>query len=68
MDTAKLKKAMKEKGIGIKEMGERLGISRTAFYRKSNGITEFTLSEIQKICVILELDTPVDIFFASKVS
>ncbi len=68
MDTEKLITAMKAKGIKAKEMQESLGMSRTAFYRKSRGISEFTLSEIQKICEILQLDSPVGIFFNVKVS
>lgn len=68
MDTNKLRGAMKAKGISVMEMGVKLGISRSAFYRKSRGITEFTLREIQKICEILELDSPTEIFFTTKVS
>ena len=59
---------MKKKNVSIAQMCEKLGMSRTAFYRKCRGISEFTLSEIQNILNILELDSPIDIFFASKVS
>lgn len=68
MDAEKLLAAMKQKGVRAKDMCESLGMSRTAFYRKSRGISEFTLSEIQHICEILQLDSPVGIFFSSKVS
>lgn len=68
MDSAKLEYEMKKKKISILQMCEKLGISRSAFYRKCNGYSEFTLSEIQNILNVLDLDSPMDIFFNSKVS
>ncbi len=68
MDYLRLEYEMKKKNVSIAQMCEKLGMSRTAFYRKCRGISEFTLSEIQNILNILELDSPIDIFFASKVS
>ena len=64
MNTALLEYKMKENGKSILDMCKMLGISRSAFYRKCNGKSEFTQSEIQKIVVYLKLDSPVDIFFA----
>jgi hypothetical protein len=55
---------MKENGKSISNMCEMLEISRSAFYRKCIGKSEFTQSEIQKIVDFLKLDSPVDIFFA----
>ena len=68
MDKKKLDYAMAVKNIGINRMCEELHMSRSAFYRKRNGISEFTQSEIAKIVEILELESPVGIFFAEKVS
>jgi transcriptional regulator with XRE-family HTH domain len=68
MDKARLLYEMQKKGISIQEMCDRLNMSRSAFYRKCNGISEFTQGEIQKIVDILELDSPMGIFFAEKVS
>lgn len=51
---------MKERNISIKTMCKKLGISRSAFYRKCNGITEFTLKEIQ---IMLSLGLPGNVFF-----
>ena len=65
MNTALLEYKMKENGKSIANMCEMLGISRSAFYRKCNGKSEFTQSEIQKIVVYLKLDSPVEIFFAN---
>lgn len=68
MDKARLLYEMQKKGISIQEMIEKLSMSRSAFYRKCNGISEFTQGEIQKIVDILDLDSPMGIFFAEKVS
>lgn len=68
MDKALLEYEMKKKGIKIAEMCEILNMSRSAFYRKCNGISEFTLGEIQKIVEVLGLESPMEIFFSPKVS
>lgn len=68
MNSERLQQKMQEKNISEKDMYEALGISRSAFYRKKNGISEFKLKEIQKICQLLEVDSADDIFFNSKVS
>jgi ACT domain-containing protein len=64
MNKALLEDKMKEKGKSISDMCQMLGISRSAFYRKRNCISEFTQNEIRKIVDFLELESPVDIFFA----
>ena len=64
MNKALLEYKMKENGKSISDMCSMLGISRSAFYRKCNGKSEFTHSEIQKIVEFLNLVSPVDIFFA----
>lgn len=68
MNKARLKYEMMQKNISIGEMCDKLSMSRTAFYRKCNGITEFTQSEIQAIVKILQLDSPMGIFFDEEVS
>lgn len=68
MDKNKLYYHMAQCGIRCQEMCDRLGMSRSAFYRKCNGISEFTQSEIQNIVDILHLDSPMGIFFTEKVS
>lgn len=68
MDKAKLIYEMTKKKVSIGEMCEKLGMSRSAFYRKCNGISEFTQGEIQSIVDILGLTSPMGIFFAEKVS
>ena len=68
MDKALLEYEMKKRGVSIADMCAKLGCSRSAFYRKCNGISEFTQSEIQTIVDYLELVSPVGILFTSKVS
>lgn len=68
LDKALLDYEMARKGKSISDMCRMLDISRSAYYRKCNGKSEFTHSEIQKIVDYLELDSPVDIFFTHKVS
>lgn len=65
MNKALLEYKMSEKGKSITDMCNMLSISRSAFYRKCNGKSEFTMSEIKKIVDFLKLESPVDIFFAN---
>lgn len=68
MNKAKLEYEMSVHNISKSDMCAMLGISRSAFYRKCNGESEFTQSEIQKIVDILNLESPMGIFFNEKVS
>lgn len=68
MNTALLEYEMKVRGIKKDELCEKLGISKSAFYRKLNGTSEFTRSEIQNIVDSLGLESPVPIFFDDEVS
>lgn len=68
MDKYKLKYEMKSRGITIEKMCADIHMSRSAFYRKCNGITQFTQEEIQRIVDYIGLDSPMGIFFAEKVS
>ena len=63
MNKVLLEYKMKLAGKSISDMCSMLGMSRSAFYRKCKGTSEFTLGEIQAIVKILNLDSPVEIFF-----
>ena len=65
MNKALLEYKMNENGKSIVDMCNVLNISRSAFYRKCNGKSEFTMSEIKKIVEFLKLDSPMEIFFAN---
>lgn len=68
MNKARLEYEMYLRHVSKSDMCAMLGISRSAFYRKCNGESEFTQSEIQKIVDFLNLDSPMGIFFTEKVS
>lgn len=68
MNKARLEYEMNLRGVSRSKLCEILGISRSAFYRKCNGISEFTQGEIQKTVDFLNLETPMGIFFDVKVS
>ncbi len=64
MDRYKLEYEMKSKGVTIEKLCKDLHISRSAFYRKCRGQSEFTQGEIQNIVDYLGLKSPMGIFFA----
>ena len=68
MDYDKLREEMNKKGVSVNDMCRELNMSRSAFYRKSHGKTEFTRSEIERIVDYLGIGSPVQIFFAKEVS
>lgn len=68
MDKYKLEYEMKKRKISQEELCKKIHISRSAFYRKCNGLSEFTQSEIQAIIDFLGLESPIGIFFTEKVS
>ncbi len=60
----KFKATVIERGKTMSDVAEYLNINESTLYRKVNGYSEFSRDEIQKICILLELESPVDIFFA----
>lgn len=68
MDANRLRYEMAKKQVTISMLCKHLKISRSAFYRKCKGISEFTQSEIEAIVNYLELESPMGIFFAPQVS
>ena len=63
MNQQKLYERMKQKGVSKKDVYQRLKISRSAFYRKCTGKSEFKLEEIQTLMDMLGLKTANGIFF-----
>lgn len=53
---AELRAEMLRRGYSYETMAEAIGLSHNTFWRKVNGQNEFTLSEIQAIIKLLELD------------
>lgn len=65
MDKYLLYYEIKKNHKTVKVLCAETGISKSSFYRKLAGTTQFTLSDIKKIKKCLNLDSPVDIFFAN---
>ena len=70
MNENKLKARIVLQGKTIDELCNGLKISRSAWFRKVSGSSEFTQSEISKLRTMLDLDDSqtIDIFFEEKVS
>jgi len=68
MDRFKLEYEMKIRGVTVQKLCADLHMSRSAFYRKTHGLSEFTRAEMIAIVNYLGLDSPMPIFFAEKVS
>ncbi len=64
MNRAKLEAEMKVRGVTTATLCGALGISRSAFYRKKTGKSQFTQGEIAKIVDFLGLESPMGIFFS----
>ncbi len=63
MDKLKLEYEMGKNGVSKANMCAHLGISRSALYRKCNGISAFTVEEAKTITELLHLKNPAEIFF-----
>lgn len=70
MNVRELKAQMIRKGKTIDQLCTSCGISKTSWFRKTTGVSEFTQGEISVIRRELELDSDqtMMIFFDSKVS
>lgn len=64
----KFKAVVVENGKTLSEVAEHLDMNTSTLYRKMNGISEFDREEINKICNYLNLDSPIDIFFANSLT
>lgn len=63
MDKDLLFYKMKRKNETIDSLCQKVGFSKSAFYRKINGKTQFTLAEIKSMIEVLDIDNPTEIFF-----
>ena len=55
-------------GMTYDEVAKAIGINASTLYRKTNGQSEFTRKEIQNICEVLSIDSPMDIFFDQELT
>ena len=70
MDTKELKVAMLRKDKSVEQLCAAIGISRSAWFRKVGGFSQFTQHEIMGLRNELDLDDAqtISIFFNDKVS
>ncbi len=70
MNKLELKADIARRGMSGVSLSRELGVSESTFFRKLGGHADFTLSEVQDIIRILDLDqTRInDIFFSNGLS
>ena len=56
MDNEKLAEYVKKSAFSIGRQAEIMGMSRSCWYRKRKGISEFTVSEIEKCCCMFKMN------------
>lgn len=68
-NTAKLNLVIEEKGYKLSFVAQYLGLSPYGFARKRDNKSEFTATEIDKLCTLLgiDMDGMIEIFFAKEV-
>lgn len=69
-NTALLEKLIKDSGLKLSFIAEKLGMSRQALHRKIKGLVQFTGPEIKALCELLNLQEWARIkpvFFADNV-
>lgn len=64
MNKVMLREEMRKRSITVVQITRELGISRSAFWKKCNGKSEFKLGEIKKITEILNTEKANEIFFS----
>ena len=69
-NTALLEEKISESGLKKSYIAKSIGLTPYGLTLKIRNVNEFKASEIDKICILLGIDSPeerCDIFFASKV-
>jgi len=69
-DTLLLREIIRKSGYKLNYIANCLGLSPYGFSRKLNNQSEFTISEVDRLCELLHIDSlelRFAIFFASKV-
>lgn len=68
MNRRELEAEMVRKGFTCAQLAQKLGMNRSTFSKKINGVSEFKQSEIEAIIRVLGINDPMPIFFSEKVS
>ena len=64
----KFKAQLALSGITAKELSQKLGIDESTLYRKINEEGRFSRQEINTIIEVLNIENPMEIFFAEKLA
>ncbi|WP_196599809.1 helix-turn-helix domain-containing protein [Pectinatus frisingensis] len=69
-DRNKFKYIVSIRGYTLKKVADEIGVNPATLYRKMNGVSDFTRSEMQLIRNLLDLSIKEadDIFFARKLA
>lgn len=67
-DERKLRAQLVLKGMTVKELAERLDMNESTFHRKVKSDGAFSRKEINDMIEILEIDNPMEIFFAEQLA
>ena len=65
MNANALRGKIAEKGFTQESLAKAVGISTNSMSRKLLGERQFRLKEVVRICEVLEIDDPRDIFFSN---
>lgn len=68
-NTQKLKEVIRDSGLKQEYIASKIGLTSYGFARKRDNLSEFTASEIEKLCEVLEIKNWKDraaIFFAKE--
>ncbi len=68
MNVNKLKAKFVEHGMTQNDVAKSIGIANNSLSRKLAGKSEFTLGEVVRLCRVLEIAEPTEIFFSQDVS
>ena len=59
---AKLKAILKERHISQRNLAKETGITGHTMTNKMHGYSEFTFTEVYKICCVLGIENPLEVF------
>ena len=60
---SRLREIMEEKGISVRELSEKIGVSKSTMQRRLSGKSCFRAGEICSISRVLHIDNIKEIFF-----
>jgi hypothetical protein len=69
-NTTLLRKRIEDSGLKLQFIADKMGISRFALLQKIENRTEFRVSEVAALCILLDIKTMTEkerIFFAKEV-